>query len=95
MEVAHALQVPVRRNRNTAAFRGASIADLRALVVAIDPETDHQAWAATPHLADRYRLTLYDAAYLELAQRLGLPLATLDRELHAAGSALGVSVLGS
>ena len=76
-------------------FRDASIADLRALVIAIDPETDQQAWATTLHLAERYLLTLYDAAYLELAQRLGLPLATLDQELRAAGSALGVSVLGN
>ena len=86
----------VRRNRITVAFRGdASITDLRALVVAIDPETDHQAWATTLDLAERCRLTLYDAAYLELAHRLGLSLATIDPELRAAGKALGVSVLGS
>ena len=95
LEVANALQMAVRRNRITAAFRDASITDIRALVVAIDPETDHQAWATTLHLAERCRLTLYDAAYLELAQRLGLSLATLDEELRAAGSTLGVSVLGS
>jgi rRNA-processing protein FCF1 len=41
-----------------------------------------------------YRLTLYDAAYLELAQRLDLPLATLDADLRAAASALGVPLLG-
>ena len=34
-------------------------------------------------LADRFRLTLYDAAYLELAARLGLPLGSLDRDLVA------------
>ncbi len=95
LEVANALQTAVKRNRISAAFRDASIADLRALVVAIDPETDNQAWATTLHLAERYWLTLYDAAYLELAQRLGLPLATLDQELRAAGNALGISVLGS
>jgi predicted nucleic acid-binding protein len=37
---------------------------------------------------------LYDAAYLELAQRLRLPLATLDRELRAAARAEGVALLG-
>lgn len=53
-----------------------------------------QAWLTTSRLADRYGLTLYDAAYLELAQRLDLPLATLDTELRAAGSAVGVPLLG-
>ena len=46
-------------------------------------------------MAERFGLTLYDAAYLELAHRLTLPLATLDQELRAAGSALGVTLLGS
>lgn len=94
LEVANGLQMAVRRNRIDAAFRDASIADLRPLVVAIDAETDRQAWAATLRLAERWRLTLYDAAYLELAQRLGLPLATLDRELRAAADALGLTLLG-
>ena len=60
----------------------------------IDVETASQAWAVTSQLATRFRITMYDAAYLELAQRLGLPLATLDRELRAAGGALGVTLLG-
>jgi predicted nucleic acid-binding protein len=46
-------------------------------------------------LAVQFRLTVYDASYLELAQRLRLPLATRDEELYAAGRALGVSLLGS
>ena len=95
LEVANGLQMAVRRKRIDAAFRDASIADLRALAVAIDAETDRQAWTTTLELAERWRLTLYDAAYLELAQRLGLPLATLDKELHAAGEALGILLLGS
>ena len=94
LEIANALQMAVRRKRIKAAFRDASLADLRALDVATDPETDRQAWATTLHLAERFRLALYDAAYLELAQRLGLPLATLDQELRAAGGALGVKLLG-
>ncbi|MGA7180378.1 MAG: type II toxin-antitoxin system VapC family toxin [Thiobacillaceae bacterium] len=53
-----------------------------------------QPWATTLHLAERYRLTLCDADYLELAQRRGLPLATLDLELRAAGRALGVTLPG-
>jgi predicted nucleic acid-binding protein len=45
-------------------------------------------------LADSFRLTLYDAAYLELAQRRTLPLATLDKDLCAATTALGLRLLG-
>jgi len=45
-------------------------------------------------IAERFRLTIYDAAYLELTQRKRPPLASLDQELRAAGSALGVVLLG-
>ncbi|MDZ4800583.1 MAG: type II toxin-antitoxin system VapC family toxin [Bryobacteraceae bacterium] len=45
-------------------------------------------------MTERHRLTLYDAAYLELALRRGLPLASLDRELRGAALAEGVAVLG-
>ena len=53
-----------------------------------------QAWVATSELAARHRLTIHDAAYLELAQRLKLPLATLDVELRAAAGMLGIELLG-
>ena len=43
-------------------------------------------------LADRFRLTLHDAAYLELAQRRALPLASLDMELCDAARALGLEL---
>jgi predicted nucleic acid-binding protein len=85
----------VRRQRIDAAFRDASIADLRSLAIAVDPETDQRACGTTLMLAERWQLTLYDAAYLELAQRLSLPLASLDQELCAAGGALGVALFGS
>lgn len=94
LEVANGLQMAVKRNRINTDFRDASLADLRALAVTIDSETDHHAWTTTLHLAERYRLTLYDAAYLELAQRMGLPLATLDQELRIAGGALDITLLG-
>ena len=95
LEVANALQMAVKRKRITAAFRDASIADLQALEVNIDADTDRHAWTTTLQLAERCRLTLYDAAYLELARRLDLPLATLDEELRAASAAVGVTLLGA
>lgn len=95
LEVANGLQSAFRRKRIDAAFRDASITDLGALMVVTDPETNHQAWAGTLRLATRHGLTLYDAAYLEVALRLQLPLASLDRELRAAADSRGVELLGA
>jgi predicted nucleic acid-binding protein len=94
LEVANVLQMNVRRGRHDAAFRDAALTDLAMLPISIDPETDQQAWGATVRLAARHNLTVYDAAYLELAQRRGLPLATLDKELRNAATAEGVILLG-
>jgi predicted nucleic acid-binding protein len=95
LEVANVLEMGVRRGRHSRDFRDATLADLSQLKISVDPETDQHAWGATKLLAERYRLTPYDAAYLELAQRRGLPLATLDAELRAAACAEGVVLLGS
>jgi len=94
LEVANSLTMGVRRGRIDADFRRAALADLALLDIATDQRTDAQAWGETLALADRCRLTLYDAAYLELALRRTLPLATLDRDLQAAARALGVRLLG-
>ncbi len=77
-----------------AEFRDAALGDLALLDITIDPHTGTQAWTATLRLADRFRLTLYDAAYLELAQRLSFPLASLDGELRSAAHTLRISLLG-
>ncbi len=95
LEVANSLTVAVRRQRVDAAFRRAALADLAMLDIITDQQTDNQAWSETLLLADRYRLTLYDAAYLELAQRRGLPLVTLDQELISAAKASGAKTLGA
>ena len=87
LEVANILEMGVRRRRHDAAFRDATLADLAMLPISIDPETDTNAWGRTVRLAERHRLTVYDAAYLELAQRRRLPLASLDLELRAAAEA--------
>lgn len=83
-----------RRGRLDATRRRQLAGFLRDLPINLDPETASQAWIATALLAERYRLTLYDSAYLELAQRLDLPLATLDQELRVAAGALGLTLLG-
>jgi predicted nucleic acid-binding protein len=61
------------------------------LPVLVDAATEAQAWSATINLGRQHGLTEYDAAYLELALRQGLPLATLDAKLEAAATAVGVA----
>jgi predicted nucleic acid-binding protein len=95
LEVGNSLQLAVRRRRISAEFRDASLADLALMNINTDSETDMFVWSTTLRLAERYNLTLYDAAYLELAQRRDLPLASLDRDLRAAGSALKITLLGA
>ena len=95
LEGANILEMGVRRGRHDAEFRISTLADLALLPISVDTETDRQAWEATLRLAERHRLTLYDAAYLELALRRGLPLASLDAELRRAAQAEGVVVLGT
>lgn len=87
LEVANVLEMGVRRGRHDAAFRDATLADLEQLPIQVDAETDRHAWGATLRLAERHHLTLYDAAYLELALRRSLPLATLDEDLRRAARA--------
>ncbi|MBN8454960.1 type II toxin-antitoxin system VapC family toxin [Accumulibacter sp.] len=94
LEVLNALAMAERRSRINAERRQRLAGFLGDLPVIIDDETASQAWVATCQLAARFRLTVYDAAYLELAQRRGLPLATFDQELRAAAVALGVTLLG-
>ena len=94
LEVLNALLAAERRRRVDFIKRHELIGALQSLPIALDTETAAQAWITTNRLAEQYRLTLYDAAYLELAQRLDLPLATLDADLREAANALGVPLLG-
>jgi predicted nucleic acid-binding protein len=95
LEVANAFQVAVRRQRIDAVYRDASLKELTFMPITIDTDTNSYAWSTTLRIAERFSLTLYDAAYLELAQRRSLPLGTLDRDLRAAAPALNVELLGA
>ncbi len=95
LEVLNGLQVAVRRGRITVPYRDVSLTDLRALSIAIDRATNRQAWSGTLRLCDRFGLTPYDAAYLEVALRRRLPLATLDGELARAAEAENVPLVGT
>lgn len=91
LEVANTLLVGERRKRSTRADTLAWLGFLSALPIAVDAETKHHTFGNTLTLARDHNLSAYDAAYLELAMRLGLPLATLDEKLKAAASDVGVS----
>jgi len=73
-----------RRKRSTVASTNAFLGALRKLRIAIDRDPNE---LVIFRLARTHRLTVYDAAYLELAMREALPLATLDRALVAAAQA--------
>jgi predicted nucleic acid-binding protein len=93
LEVANGLRMGLRRGRIDIPDRNAALADLATLKITVDQETDRHAWSTTLELAERFELTLYDAAYLELARRRALPLASLDGPLCNAARMLGVAVL--
>ncbi len=92
LEIGNALLIGVRRNRISPEHCTRAMTYLAALPIEIDNETTARAWDPSFALAVRFGLTLYDACYLELAQRRGLPLASLERQLRAAGRAIGLTL---
>jgi predicted nucleic acid-binding protein len=95
LEVANSLTMAVRRKRITTGDRNDSLTDLASLPIDTDGGSEAHAWGEMTRLADRYELSIYDAAYLELALRRNLPLATLDANLRRAAAAEGVHLLGA
>ena len=93
VEVGNVLLTATRRGRITADECPRICAILEALPIEIEPVSMSSAWGAALELARKHRLSGYDAMYLELAVRMQLPLATLDRALGAAGRAEGLNVL--
>lgn len=91
LEVANTVVMGERRNRSTPAQAATWLGFLGALPIVVDGETSARAWSETLSLARAHNLSAYDAAYLELAMRRGLPLATLDGKLKAAATAVGVA----
>ena len=93
LEIANVLALSERRGRLTPANSSEFIALLETLDVVIHDETPSRALGRILDLARAKRLTAYDAAYLELAMRLGIPLASKDADLCDAAERLGVNVL--
>ena len=89
-EVRNILIVNERRRRIAESDTAAFLLSLSRLRIRVDRVPDE---GAVLRLARAHRLSVYDAAYLELAQREGLPLATLDADLRTAAAGEGVALL--
>ncbi len=94
-ETGNVLVQAERRGRIRAAAIRTFLGLLESLPISIDQPTLASAWHDTLALARSHRLTTYDAAYLELALRRGLPLASRDRALQDAARLEGVPLLPS
>ncbi|OAM87338.1 hypothetical protein AW736_24090 [Termitidicoccus mucosus] len=92
MEVANGLIMAERRKRASQADITEALHLVAALPVVTDDETAQHAVSDTAALARQYGLTIYDAAYLELAMRRGASLATSDSALAKAAKAAGVAI---
>ncbi len=90
LEVANVLARAEAKGLVSEARSEAFVGMLRRMDIATDPATSAQACSDTLHIARRYRLSSYDAAYLELALRAALPIATLDEDLLRAAGLAGV-----
>lgn len=88
-EIRNALLMGERRTRLTPARTAAFLSDLALLPFVVD---DTPREASFFDLARKHTLTIYDATYVELAQRKGLPLATLDHALIKAAKSSGVAI---
>ncbi len=92
LEVVNVLLVGERRKRCSQADTTQWLSYLAGLPITVDDSTEARAWSDTIGLARQHALTEYDAAYLELAIRHGVPIATLDLPLKAVAQALGVLI---
>ena len=94
LEVANVIAKAEAKGLATEARGGAFLEMLEGMDIEVDMATFHHALTNTLQLARRYNLSAYDASYLELALRLGLPLATLDEDLQKATKKAGVKKFG-
>jgi predicted nucleic acid-binding protein len=94
IEITNVLAIAERKGRITPIQSDGFIADLSKLAIERDDEAPARAFTHLLALCRAHRLTSYDAIYLDLAIRRGLPLATLDADLRKVAKKLGVSLLG-
>lgn len=90
-EVAHVLVTAERRGRSSETQAASFLTRLELLPIHVDETQVNQIWLTLLDLARRHHLSAYDASYLELALRLGIPLSCLDGPLVAAAAAIGLA----
>lgn len=95
LEVTNGLLTAERRGRIQAPDARRFLNLLLSLPVVVDPVARRRAFEGVHALARTHGLTSYDAAYLELAVRYGLPLATLDERLREAAGEEGLSIFAA
>jgi predicted nucleic acid-binding protein len=93
IETANGLLMAERRKRATQAAINHALRLVQKMPILIDDETAQRCGNDIISLARQYTLTMYDAAYLELALRRNSALATLDKALAKAAAAAGVTIL--
>jgi predicted nucleic acid-binding protein len=93
LELANALAMSERKGRITPARASEFIALIDGLPIMIDERTPNFALSSVLELSRRQQLSAYDASYLELAMRRGVPLATKDNDLARAANHMGVTLL--
>ncbi|MEB3172360.1 MAG: type II toxin-antitoxin system VapC family toxin [Cyanobacteriota bacterium] len=91
-EVANVLLMAQRKGRLSHAERVEALQLIESLDIQLDAAAPAVVWHDVILLADQTGLTSYDAAYLELAMRLGTPLASRDKELQRCCDQLGVQL---
>ena len=94
LEVANVIARAEAKALVTEARSGAFLEMLEGVDIEVDTATFSHALSDTLQLARRYKLSAYDASYLELALRLGMRLATLDEDLQKAAKKAGVKRFG-
>ncbi len=93
LEVASVLLIGEQRQRLTQAQTVQFLQLLRTFAITVDAISPMTTINTVMMLGREHRLSSYDAAYLELAMRHGLPIATLDQKLRTAANAAGVSLV--
>lgn len=92
-EVVNVVELAVRKGRITKDKAFDFLESLAELPIEVEDLSRTEVFVSVRALAERYRLTGYDAAYLELAVRHRLPLAALDADLNKAALAAGVKLV--
>ncbi len=93
LEVSNVLLMAEKHGRLQSGAAAIRLQTFAKIQIEVDDEMAAQAWTRVREIAQGQNLTAYDAAYLELASRNILPLATLDRALADAARRVGVALL--